>query len=62
MRVCVCGTHLVLEQKEAAEQAVEVSGQQREIDRRGAGPSNDHGHEAVQAKHAGTEADIQQPW
>ena len=57
--LCV-GSHLVVEEEEATEEAVEVGGEQRQVDSGGTGPPQDHRHEAVQPKHAGTEPDVQQ--
>ena len=53
-------TNLVLEEEQATEEAVEVGGEQGEVDRSGAGPLDDYRHEAIQAEHAGTEGDVQQ--
>lgn len=53
--------HLVLEQEQAAEEAVKVGRQQGQVDRGGAGSLNHHRHEAVQAEHAGAESDVQKP-
>ncbi len=44
-------THCVVEEEEAAEEAEEVSGEQREVDRRSAGHLHHYGHEAVQRVH-----------
>ena len=51
-----------MEEKQPAEQAVQICGEQGEVDRRGAGFLYDHGHEAVETKHAGTKADVEQSW
>lgn len=53
--------NLVLEQEQAAEEAVQVGCEQREVHRCGAGSSDDHRHEAVQPKHARAESNVQQP-
>lgn len=55
-------TYLVVEEKQSTEQAVQICCEQREVDRRGAGLLYDDRHEAVEAKHAGTEAHVQQTW
>lgn len=41
-----------MEEEEAAEEAEEVGGEQRQVDRRGAGHLHHHGHEAVERVHA----------
>lgn len=44
-------THCVVEEEDAAEEAEEVGGEQREVDRSGAGHLHHYGHEAVQCAH-----------
>lgn len=51
--------YLVVKEEETTEEAVEISCEQREIDRGGAGPLHHHRHEAVQAEHEGTETDVE---
>lgn len=53
-------TYLVVEEKQSTEQAVQICGEQGEVDRSGAGFLYDHWHEAVETKHAGTKANVQQ--
>lgn len=45
-------THCVAEEEDAAEEAEEVGGEQREVDRSGAGHLHHDGHEAIQREHA----------
>lgn len=40
-----------MEEEDAAEEAEEVGGEQREVDRRGAGHLHHDGHEAVECEH-----------
>lgn len=54
--------YLVVEEKQSTEKAVQVCCQQGEVDGCRAGFLYDHRHEAIKAKHTGTEANIQQPW
>ena len=58
----IASTYLVVEEKQPAEEAVQICGEQGEVDRRGAGFLYDHGHEAVETKHAGAKADVEQSW
>lgn len=51
-----------MEEEQSTEKDVEVGCKQGEVDRCGTGFLDDHRHEAVEAKHTGTEANIQQPW
>lgn len=44
-------THRVVEEEDAAEEAEEVGGEQREVDCRGAGHLHHDRHEAVQHEH-----------
>lgn len=53
-------TYLVVEEKQSAEQAVQICCEQGEVDRRGAGFLYDDRHEAVETKHAGTKANVEQ--
>lgn len=53
-------TYLVMEEKQATEQAVQVCCEQGEVDRGGTGLLYDHRHEAVETEHAGAEANIEQ--
>lgn len=53
-------TYLVVEEKQSTEQAVQICCEQGEVDWRGTGFLYDDWHEAVETKHAGTEADIEQ--
>ncbi len=55
-------SNLVLEQEQAAEEAVQVGCQQGEVHRCGAGSFDYHWHEAIQAKHTRAESNVQQPW
>lgn len=54
--------YLVVEEKQPTEQAVQIRCEQGEVDRSGAGFLYDDRHEAVEAKHARTEADVEQAW
>lgn len=51
-----------MEEKQSAEQAVQICGEQGEVDRSGTGFLYDHWHETVETKHAGTEANVEQSW
>lgn len=55
-------TYLVVEEKQSAEQAVQICCEQGEVDRSGAGFLYDDWHEAVETEHAGTKANVEQSW
>ena len=57
--VLAVGRYLVVKEKEATEEAVEVGREQREINRGGAGPLHHHRHEAVQTEHEGAETHVE---
>lgn len=59
-QIKVC-SYLVVEEEEATEEAVQVGGEQREVDGGGAGSLDHQRHEAVQAEHEGTESNVQKP-
>lgn len=53
-------TYLVVEEKQSAEQAVQICCEQGEVDWSGTGLLYDDWHEAVEAKHAGAKANVEQ--
>lgn len=51
-----------MEEKQPAEETVQICREQGEVDRSGTGFLYDDWHEAVETKHAGTKADVEQAW
>jgi hypothetical protein len=51
-----------VEEKQSTEQAVQIRCEQRQIDRGGTGFLYDNWHKAIETKHAGTKANIEQSW
>lgn len=58
----ICSVYLVVEEKQSTEKAVQVRCKQGEVYCCRTGFLYDHRHKAVEAKHTGTKAHIQQPW
>lgn len=53
-------TYLVVEEEQPAEQAVQIGCEQGQVDGSGAGFLYDDRHEAVETKHAGAKANVEQ--
>lgn len=49
-----------MEEKQPTEETVQICREQGEVDRSGTGFLYDDWHEAVETKHAGTKADVEQ--
>lgn len=59
-KTSLISTYLVVEEEQSTEEAVQVSREQGEVDGSRTGFLYHHWHEAVEAKHTGTKANIQQ--
>lgn len=53
-------THLVVEEKQSAEQTVQICREQGEVDGSGTGFLYDDRHEAIETEHAGAKANVEQ--